>query len=642
MKHFVNRGSTIQLNWTLHSISGQEFALTGHTYRLFFATGNQSAQATGVTHSGNVLSWTFTPDAQWKLGSYIIWLEVYNNGTKIVTVAYPDAFHLVHEVASSGTTQTGTQTESTTLNLVSSCDFYRFAPVIPVAGDDGYWYVNGVKAVDGNGEYILTSHTLEYDEQTRNLIIDKDRVDSEGNSIEQVITALADLDRFYQEAEGSEDGSEAGDGSRWGAYKTAEAARDSAAQNAETARQTAADNAEGTKAGSTAGDGSRWGEFKSAEAERETASETAIERANAAAAAAEHMVDIHQGPPGDDGDSAYEIAVQEGFVGTKAEWLASLDGSDGTGIDEVEQTETSIANGGTNKVRITLTNGTYYDIQIKNGSSSNGLFPTSSALAAACPSPKVGDYAFVGDGFPADIYVCETAGTWTDSGEDFDGGNVDLTDYAKKAELTQLEQKLNTLALTRYYGIFESSSLLPADASEKGYAYVGEATPLSIYEVDYNSESEQWEWTDTGVMIDSVQGEPGEDGVGLADVSTPLPYDGTVVLILSNGDRITLDLNHNHPEYYSKVLGGEQPVGGFLPDVVYSLGTLSGTVAFTLAAAVTGNVNHYFWMFDTSSTAPTITWPTGITWAAGAAPTVAASKHYEISILGGIAYYSEV
>lgn len=163
---------------------------------------------------------------------------------------------------------------------------------------------------------------------------------------------------------------------------------------------------------------------------------TATSRANDAAAAAEHMVDIHQGP---EGKSAYEVAVEEGFVGTEDEWLESLNG---TGINRVEQTETSIANGGTNKVRITLTDGTYYDIQIKNGSSSNGLFPTSSALEAACPSPKVGDYAFVGDGFPADIYVCETAGTWTDSGEDFDGDNVDLTDYAKKEELTQLEQKV--------------------------------------------------------------------------------------------------------------------------------------------------------------------------------------------------------
>ena len=36
-----------------------------------------------------------------------------------------------------------------------------------------------------------------------------------------------------------------------------------------------------------------------------------------------------QGPPGEDGLSAYEIAVQNGFVGTEAEWLASLVGADG-------------------------------------------------------------------------------------------------------------------------------------------------------------------------------------------------------------------------------------------------------------------------------------------------------------------------
>jgi hypothetical protein len=34
-----------------------------------------------------------------------------------------------------------------------------------------------------------------------------------------------------------------------------------------------------------------------------------------------------QGPQGADGKSAYEIALDEGFEGTEAEWLASLVGS---------------------------------------------------------------------------------------------------------------------------------------------------------------------------------------------------------------------------------------------------------------------------------------------------------------------------
>jgi len=36
-----------------------------------------------------------------------------------------------------------------------------------------------------------------------------------------------------------------------------------------------------------------------------------------------------EGPPGPAGASAYEIAVQNGFTGTEAEWLASLKGEQG-------------------------------------------------------------------------------------------------------------------------------------------------------------------------------------------------------------------------------------------------------------------------------------------------------------------------
>lgn len=79
-----------------------------------------------------------------------------------------------------------------------------------------------------------------------------------------------------------------------------------------------------------------------------------------------------------------------------------------------------------------------------------------------------------------------------------------------------------------------------------------------------------------------------------------------------------------------------QPQGGFLPNVVYDLGTVTGTVTFSLAAASDATIaNAYFWTFETSTTAPTITWPANITWAGGSAPTVNASCHYEILIRNG-------
>lgn len=124
-------------------------------------------------------------------------------------------------------------------------------------------------------------------------------------------------------------------------------------------------------------------------------------------------------------------------------------------------------------------------------------------------------------------------------------------------------------------------------------------------------------------------------------VSAPVPNDGTIIFTHRNGDTDTVDLNHVHPQYYSKEAESSQPVGGFVPDVVYVLGELSGSVTFALASAVSGNVNHYFWTFETGASAPTVTWPAGITWADGSAPTPGASKHCEVSILGGVGVYME-
>ena len=99
---------------------------------------------------------------------------------------------------------------------------------------------------------------------------------------------------------------------------------------------------------------------------------------------------------GNDGLSAYEVAVKNGFEGTEIEWLASLigkpgeagktpyiqdgywyidgvntnvpaEGEDGVGILSVEQTTTSTEDNGTNIVTVTLTNGETFTFEVKNG-----------------------------------------------------------------------------------------------------------------------------------------------------------------------------------------------------------------------------------------------------------------------------------
>ena len=316
---------------------------------------------------------------------------------------------------------------------------------------------------------------------------------------------------------------------------------------------------------------------------------SAAERADEAAAAAEHMVDIHQGPAGpagadgSDGKSAYEIAVEEGFVGTESEWLASLVGPQGPqGIQGIQGEQ---GEQGPQGVQGNTGSSVDYPFELVNNEDTNDATKAHTAAGAK----------------------------------------------RLKDEITQLEHEVHNLS-GKYYGVFEDSLSLP-EGDAPGYAFVGTESPFAIYNYDGDA------WADSGATVDGIQGEP---GVGFGSISTPSTPDGTAVITLSNGDTITLDLNHEHAGYFSKVLGGAMPVGGFLPDVVYSLGTLSGAITFSLASPVTGNVNHYFWMFDTGVSAPTVTWPAGLTWADGSAPTVSASKHYEISVLGGVAYYSEV
>lgn len=73
------------------------------------------------------------------------------------------------------------------------------------------------------------------------------------------------------------------------------------------------------------------------------------------------------------------------------------------------------------------------------------------------------------------------------------------------------------------------------------------------------------------------------------------------------------------------------------PNVVTDFGEIDDTpVTFSLGE---GNGNdHYFIVFETGATAPTITWPTGIrAWVGGSAPVIEANTHYEVSILDGIA-----
>lgn len=138
-------------------------------------------------------------------------------------------------------------------------------------------------------------------------------------------------------------------------------------------------------------------------------------------------------------------------------------------------------------------------------------------------------------------------------------------------------------------------------------------------------------------------------GDPVVEVTAPTPYDGTFICTTRSGDTITVDLNHSHPQYALKVEEkSSQPAGGMAPNTLYNLGTLSGAVTFTFAAPTDLTIrNEYMFTFDSGSTAAVPTWPNSITtWAgncldANNVPEIAASKHYEVSVVGAYALIVE-
>ena len=72
------------------------------------------------------------------------------------------------------------------------------------------------------------------------------------------------------------------------------------------------------------------------------------------------------------------------------------------------------------------------------------------------------------------------------------------------------------------------------------------------------------------------------------------------------------------------------------PDTLYVFAQRSTALSLTLGTPKVGKANEYHLFLITGSTAPSISWPSGISWNGGA-PVIAAGMTYEVSILNGIA-----
>lgn len=80
------------------------------------------------------------------------------------------------------------------------------------------------------------------------------------------------------------------------------------------------------------------------------------------------------------------------------------------------------------------------------------------------------------------------------------------------------------------------------------------------------------------------------------------------------------------------------PVGGFLPNIVYNLGTLNANTTFSMASATDNTIaNIWCWTFTMPSTTITVTFPSGLKWQGGELPELELGNTYEITVMGGVA-----
>ena len=91
-----------------------------------------------------------------------------------------------------------------------------------------------------------------------------------------------------------------------------------------------------------------------------------------------------------------------------------------------------------NSVNITVA-----DVIELSTTKNKGIFTSVSSLETTVPSPNVGDWAGVGTVFPVKLYVCNTAGTWVDSGSTWSGGDINLSDYVTNTTANEIINSLS-------------------------------------------------------------------------------------------------------------------------------------------------------------------------------------------------------
>ena len=152
---------------------------------------------------------------------------------------------------------------------------------------------------------------------------------------------------------------------------------------------------------------------------------------------------------GKDGKSAFEIAVEHGFVGTEVEWLESLKGVDGKdGVNGKDGCD------GRNGVD---------GLPGKDGKNGADGLPGCDGIDGKSAYIIAVEHGFSG-----------TETEWLQSlkgADGKDGITPDLSNYATKADIAELQKQIENISVIHYISVFESSSDALQKYGDSVYTY---------------------------------------------------------------------------------------------------------------------------------------------------------------------------
>lgn len=141
-------GNDLSIFWAILDDDGQPYPLSDKKVRLFVThpRGRMEVADDMFIENGHVVVWNFQASKQRYLGTYKLTVEIYSSPTtRVLRRDIEEAFALVsvslYEDVEAGKPDIN---ESGMLTLSSILEVVRVAPVVPVIGENGNWFVDGV------------------------------------------------------------------------------------------------------------------------------------------------------------------------------------------------------------------------------------------------------------------------------------------------------------------------------------------------------------------------------------------------------------------------------------------------------------------------------------------------------------------